>query len=234
MAVGGVSRSSREHVDSLPVSGSLVIDGQPSTDATNRAVVLRTTACGDTSRAFGSGILVGPGRVLTAAHVVAGAGSVAVEVGASSAEGTVRGYDWQRDLAVVDIQETLPLSIHGPVNFGVLDVGDEGQIVGAATSGSLPFTVLDRTIIETDDVRSPTRSRRAGYIIDAPTQQGDSGAGIYSSDGKLVGIVFAASSESDRRSFVTSASEISNFLSEVQYGAEFQCDPAQSKLAKSP
>ncbi len=232
LAVGGAGRSGRQQTHLPPAAGLLAADVQASAEATNRAVVLRTTACGDTSRALGSGILIGPSRVLTAAHVVAGAGSVSVEVGSSSAVGTVRGYDWKRDLALIDVQEILPLPIQGPVNFGVLGVGDEGHLVGGATSGSIPFTVLDRTIIETDDVRSPTRSRRAGYIIDAPTQQGDSGAGIYNSAGKLVGMVFAASSESERRSFVTGSSEISTFLSEVQDGAEFRCDPAESKLTK--
>lgn len=231
VAAFGVTRSDDSLTGSAPSSDSSVADGVALSLAAQRAVAIRTTACGDTSRAFGSGVMVGPRQVLTAAHVVSGAGKVAVEVGSWSAVGDVVAYDTQRDLALVAVVEPIPLPVQGLPTFARLDVGEGGQIVGAAATGTSPFAVLDRTIIETDDVREPTRSRRAGYVVEAATERGDSGAGVYTSQGELVGLVFAVSAVTENRSFVTASEEVKEFLDEVRAGTRFQCDPAESKLA---
>ena len=115
--------------------------------------------------------------------------------------------------------------------LGVLDDGDRGTIVGGATSGDIDFVVTERTTVETDEVRGTGRTRRRAYVLAATTEPGDSGAGLFDDEGRLVGLLFAASTDEQGRSWATSGDEIDQFLDEADRGGRYRCDPEMSRLA---
>jgi hypothetical protein len=205
--------------------------GRDVTAPEDRAVTIRTTACGDASHTMGSGVMVDKGTVLTAAHVVVGATDVLVEIPDVAVEmsdelvATVVVLDHSRDLALLD----LPGVDAKPVELVELDAGDRVRIIGGATSGTVDAEVERRVSMEVDDVRRTTRSERAGYEVDAAIAGGDSGAGIYDGKGGLAGIVFAVPSARGDATFAVGAVEIDAVISAER--AAHRCDPARSQMA---
>ena len=202
------------------------VDSDAGQLAGERAVVLTTTACGDSSRTTGSGVVVDQAIVLTAAHVVAGATDVFVD-GAEEPAAVVL-IDLTRDLALLKV----PGVDAPPIELVDLDSGVEVQVVGGASSGTVDAVVRRRVRMEVDDVRSTTRSHRSGYELDAEIAGGDSGAGVFDTDGGLGGIVFAIPTERSGSTYAVGRSEIDHVLSVAGRG-EYHCDPAQSLLVSS-
>ncbi|MEM7271945.1 MAG: trypsin-like peptidase domain-containing protein [Actinomycetota bacterium] len=226
-------------------------------DAGRRAVVVATTGCGSAPGGEGSGVALAPTRILTAAHVVAGATEVTVRlrgevpidrsIGTAettgdaagpdatpalrTVEATVVAYDTRRDLALLDLDGDGVAAPAGPVPIRDLGTGDAGIIIGAGVSGDIPFTVAERTIIEIDEVRGTDRVRRAGYLLEAATSPGDSGSGLYDGRGYLVGVLFAVSTDNGRRSWATAGDEVDAFITDLDVRGDFACDPDRSRLA---
>src|SRR3954452_5236237 len=71
-------------------------------DPPSGVVGLTVTGC-STGQAHGSGIVVAPGVVLTAAHVVKGAKTIDVTNGTRDATGSVVAFDPDMDLAYVQL-----------------------------------------------------------------------------------------------------------------------------------
>ncbi len=189
--------------------------------ADERAVTLRTTACGDASGTVGTGVVVGQAVVLTAAHVVVGATDVFVD----GEPATVFLLDRTRDLALIKA----PSVDAPPVELTDVEAGDAVRVVGGATSGTVDASVVRRLVMDVDDVRSTSRSTRTGYELDAAIAGGDSGAGVFDGDGRLAGVVFAFPSARSDATFVVDASEIRTVLESPAIG-EHRCDPSRSQL----
>lgn len=195
-----------------------------------RAVGVYTTACGHASKTTGSGIVVDDERVVTVAHVVIGATDVSV----TAADGltrpaTIVHVDTLRDLAVLKVEQLAA----GPVGLVDLEMGDGAVAVGMA-SGSVPAEVLRRVTLSVDEVRGTERSRRSGYELAASIDGGDSGAGLFDRDGRLVGVVFAVPTERDGIAWATGSSEIAAMLDEVVDGTEYRCDADAARVVPSP
>lgn len=132
---------------------------------------------------LGSGVYIGQGRIVTAAHVVVGAKVVSLK----SADGrissaTVVAVDEKTDLAILQTDMRLlaadlscsPVPVGTPIVAignpqGVEFVSAYGRIAGAA-----------RTVA----------TSRLVYVTDMTTVMGQSGSGVFA-DGKVVGIVSA-------------------------------------------
>lgn len=185
-----------------------------------RAVTIATTACGHASATAGSGVVVADERVLTAAHVVAGAGDVRVTRGAHTVAGEIVVLDRGRDLAVLRV----PGLAASPVATTQLATGERADVLGGS-SGPTEATVTRRLQMTVDDVRGLDRSRRAGYELDVRIEGGDSGAGLFAGD-RLAGIVFAVPVER-AATFAVRAEEVEAVLDD---GSErpHACDPAAS------
>lgn len=177
-------------------------------DPAARAVRIATTGCGLAPDRTGSGVAVGDGLVLTVAHLVVRANAIAVTVGSTGAvDAVVAAADLELDLAVLRVPENgVPV-----VETATAGRGDDGLIVGGAASGTVPFEVTDIVRISIEEVLGSDRHRRLGYELAAVTTTGDSGAGAYDSEDRLIGIVFAISHDG-ATTWITSSSEIEDFL----------------------
>ena len=189
-------------------------------ESTDRAVVVSTTACGHASGTTGSGTRVDDTRVLTAAHVVIGAGTVAVD----GEPATVIALDPTTDLALLRSAgpELPPLRLAEPASTGT-----PAEVHGA-TSGDLRVTVERTATLVVDDVRGVGQSRRSGYVLDAAIDGGDSGAGLHTPDG-LVGVVFATSTAATTTAYAVDTTEIRDFL-DTASEREHACDPSRSRI----
>jgi S1-C subfamily serine protease len=142
--------------------------------------------------ATGSGFVIdGEGRIITNAHVVAGADEIEVRLGedGESYEAELLGSDTSTDIAVLDVDapddvlEPLPLGDSSQV-----DVGDAAVAIGN------PFG-LDRTA--TAGIVSGIQreiSAPNGFTItdaiqtDAPINPGNSGGPLLDSEGRVIGV----------------------------------------------
>ena len=194
-----------------------------------RAVRVDVDRCGTSSGTFGSGVIVDDDRVLTTAHTLSrGSRPVVTDHVGNAHRATLIGLDLVNDLALLRV-ENLEAS---PVAFATADDGTTGVIHGGAVSGTVEHRVIRSANITIDQVLTDEASTRFGYEIEADTERGDSGAGVYDGSGELVGIVFAVSS-SGSSTWVTASSVIARFLDAAASSDDvIECDPAQSRVGQ--
>ena len=154
----------------------------------------------DPGEETGSGVFVGPGLVLTAAHVVAGAEAITVFHGERSGAATVVGFDPEMDLAYLTV--AWPAGSTVPVGSADVEAGDTGvaYVVRDRQVVALPVRVTRRIQIRTEDIYVQGDTLRPGFELDADIQAGDSGGAVVV-DGNVVGVVWARSRKFDRRAY---------------------------------
>ena len=135
----------------------------------------------------GSGVVLGPGRVLTNAHNVRGDQVTVTFADGRTAEGTVAGKDIDGDLAVIDVDtggapalpwaDGAPASLGTPV-FALANPGGRGlRVTFGFVSG------IERTF------RGPRGRRITGSLEHtAPLLPGSSGGPVLTAGGQLLGI----------------------------------------------
>lgn len=192
-------------------------------------MVVATTRCGTASPTSGVGVIVDDGLVLTAAHVVVGAGSVTISESAPESASTsvalvaeIVLVDATRDLALLRV----PNLLGEPVELGTAVAGD---LLVAPLPGARRATAIVRraVAINIDDVRASTRSRRAGYELRGALVPGDSGAGLFDDEDRLVGVFFSRSVSRDVV-FAVGATEIATVLSAPR--VSYVCDLDASRV----
>lgn len=161
-------------------------------DLLGAAVAIRVTAC----RAIverGTGLVVEPGRVLTSAHVVAGATAIRVFSAAGQvAEARVIAFDPANDLAVLEVPPGLgrPLPLAPDPPAGAFD----GRVVVFRQDVPVIETVeiTRRVTLETEDIYRGAPVSRPGYELRADVRHGDSG-GVIVRGGEAVAVVWSRS-----------------------------------------
>lgn len=162
-------------------------------EVSSGVVRLATTRCESEGGVTGSGALLAPDLVVTAAHVVSGHASVQLLLGDQSATGDVIGFAPESDLALV--RASRPLTGHV---FDVVDepagVGSEVAAIGYPLSG--PLSMAGPGIVsaygestayrEWDDSRVEVSDLMRTTV---PTNAGNSGGPIVDRDGDIVGLV---------------------------------------------
>ena len=142
----------------------------------------------------GSGvILTTDGYIVTNYHVVEGARSITVTLtDDSSYTATIIGTDQSSDIAVLKIAATdlMPAVLGDSDELGVgqtaIAIGNPlGELGGTVTSGII--SALDREITIDNETMNLLQ-------IDAAVNPGNSGGGLFNSQGELIGIVNAKSS----------------------------------------
>ncbi|MDQ4145610.1 MAG: MarP family serine protease [Actinomycetota bacterium] len=188
-------------------------------DSTVRIVV---PACGGTQ--LGTGWIAAPDTVVTNAHVVAGGGTISVEdqesIGTGGLEGRVVLFDDHLDLAVVRVS-----GLQGPVLPLLtedLEAGSPGATLGFPGSAQGKFVPKGAAVqavfnARGRDIYGRDEVLREIYELRAQVQQGDSGGPFVTPQGKVAGVIFAASTTDGSTGYALTGSEVED---EIERGAE--------------
>ncbi len=184
------------------------------TQLMDAAVALRAQRC----RAIpdvGVGLIIESGRVLTAAHVVAGATSITVTNGDREVPGEVLAFDPTQDLAIIgvaaDLGSPIPLA-----NAASESLGAATGHIAVFRDGEMEVrtaTIVRRVAITTEDIYRSGRHRRLGYEIDVPIESGDSGS-VVVVDGDAVAVIWGRARHDPRRVWATDAIRSVSLLTE--------------------
>lgn len=157
----------------------------------------------------GSGWVVAPERVVTNAHVVAGMERATVRIHGTgrSYTGRVVVFDARRDLAVLAVPD-LPAD---PLPQGPdLVRGDSGIVAGFPLDG--PYQLDAARVREVVDARGSDIYGQAGttrevYSLYAKVRPGNSGGPLLSTDGRVVGVIFAKSLDDNSTGYALTMDE---------------------------
>jgi S1-C subfamily serine protease len=164
----------------------------------------------------GSGFVLSPDRVMTNAHVVAGANSVTVEASGNPYDATVVSYDPTVDIAILAVPH-LP---SGPLAFASAPVtsGTEAIVMGYPGGGGFMATPARiRELIELNgpDIYRNATINREVYTVRANVEQGNSGGPLIGLDGQVIGVVFGAAVDDNDTGFVLTAKEVAAQLAHI-------------------
>ncbi|MEU9137106.1 MarP family serine protease [Streptomyces sp. NPDC048404] len=159
----------------------------------------------------GSGFVFGDRRVMTNAHVVGGVDEPTVQIGGQGKkyDATVVLYDWERDIAVLDVP-----NLKAPaLRFSTQDAtsGDSAIVAGFPQNGSYnvqPARVRGRITATGPDIYHRKTVRRDVYSLYATVRQGNSGGPLLTPEGKVYGVVFAKSLDDAETGYALTADEI--------------------------
>ncbi|MFI6941268.1 MarP family serine protease [Streptomyces sp. NPDC050418] len=159
----------------------------------------------------GSGFVFADRRVMTNAHVVGGVDEPVVQIGGQGRkyDATVVLYDWERDIAVLDV----PDLDARPLQFTDRDAstGDGAIVAGFPENG--PYDVRSARVRARINASGPDiyhrgNVRRDVYSLYANVRQGNSGGPLLTPDGKVYGVIFAKSLDSPDTGYALTVDEI--------------------------
>ncbi|MFF4343127.1 MarP family serine protease [Kitasatospora sp. NPDC001540] len=166
------------------------------------------TSCGKTLE--GSGFVFAPHRVMTNAHVVGGVDEPTVQVAGAGQlyDATVVRYDWQRDIAVLDVPKlnAPPLAFAGEARSN-----DSAIVAGFPENGAFnvqPARIRGRIQANGPDIYHRGQVVRDVYSVRSLVRQGNSGGPLLTPDGQVYGVVFAKSLDSSDTGYVLTAAEV--------------------------
>lgn len=158
----------------------------------------------------GSGFVVSPEHVLTNAHVVAGMtdGPFVSFGGDNGLPATVVLFDWNNDVAILYVP-----GLHArPLRFaGTAARGSSAVVVGYPENG--PFRA-DAARVGSQWAASGPNIYRSGtvtreiYAVRATVEPGNSGGPLLAKNGKVYGVIFAASTSARDTGFALTASAV--------------------------
>ncbi|MFJ6510373.1 MarP family serine protease [Streptomyces sp. NPDC091406] len=161
----------------------------------------------------GTGFVFSERRVMTNAHVVGGVDEPTVQIGGEGRlyDAKVVLYDWQRDIAVLDVPDlqARPLQFTGPDDDA--ETGDSAIVAGFPENGAYDVrSARVRARIDADgpDIYHRGTVRRDVYSLFATVRQGNSGGPLLTPDGKVYGVVFAKSLDDPDTGYALTADEI--------------------------
>ncbi|MGW3075065.1 MULTISPECIES: MarP family serine protease [unclassified Kitasatospora] len=171
-------------------------------------VVGTATSCGKTLE--GSGFVFAPHRVMTNAHVVGGVNEPTVQIGGVGQlyDATVVRYDWQRDIAVLDVPK---LNAPALAFAGEAKTNDSAIVAGFPENGAFnvqPARIRGRIQANGPDIYHRGQVVRDVYSVRSVVRQGNSGGPLLTPDGEVYGVVFAKSLDSADTGYVLTASEV--------------------------
>jgi S1-C subfamily serine protease len=175
-------------------------------------VQIESRGCG--GLLFGSGFPVGADLVVTNAHVVAGTRDhrVITQGGRGALPATVIWFDPRRDLAVLDVPG---LGLAALPRVASVPNGTVGAVIGYPGGGAeqtVGARVALKTIALGRDIYSASIVRREIYVLNARVRKGDSGGPVVDRSGRVLGVVFAASTLSDSEGYALTMSEVQQVL----------------------
>ncbi|MFJ6568764.1 MarP family serine protease [Streptomyces sp. NPDC091292] len=159
----------------------------------------------------GTGFVFSDRRVMTNAHVVGGVDEPTVQIGGEGRlyDAKVVLYDWQRDIAVLDVPNLRAPALQ--FTSGDADSGNSAIVAGFPENGSYdvrPARVRGRITANGPDIYHRGTVRRDVYSLYATVRQGNSGGPLLTPDGKVYGVVFAKSLDDPQTGYALTADEV--------------------------
>lgn len=173
------------------------------------------------SNSTGSGVVIGPGRILTGAHVVANATFVQVQKVSDPDKAIARvvAVCHDADLALLQVDTPDFMRGIGPLaELGDLpDLRDRVHVVGYPVGGE-EISVTEG-VVSRVEVQRYSHSQRVllAITVDAAINSGNSGGPVYK-DGKIVGIAFQALQDAENIGELVPTTLISKFLEAAERG----------------
>jgi len=159
----------------------------------------------------GTGFVFGDRRVMTNAHVVGGVDEPTVQIGGEGRkyDATVVLYDWERDIAVLDVPNLKAPALK--FSSGNATSGNSAIVAGFPQNGSYnvqPARVRGRITANGPDIYHRKTVRRDVYSLYATVRQGNSGGPLLTPEGKVYGVVFAKSLDDANTGYALTADEV--------------------------
>ncbi|MFF3767221.1 MarP family serine protease [Streptomyces sp. NPDC001922] len=159
----------------------------------------------------GTGFVFSPHRVMTNAHVVGGVDEPTVQIGGKGKlyDATVVLYDWERDIAVLDVP-----ALRAPaLRFTGTDAGtgNSAIVAGFPENGAFDVRaarVRGRINASGPDIYHRGTVRRDVYSLYATVRQGNSGGPLLTPDGRVYGVVFAKSLDDKNTGYALTGDEV--------------------------
>ena len=206
----GIPTLLNDFAQSQPVA---IPDASTDTPALNQAAdsVLKIAGtafqCGQNQT--GTGFVVSPGRVVTNAHVVAGVTEPVVQIpGGGALPARVVYFDTRRDLAVLAVDNLRP----APIPLGSeLPNGSPAAFAGYPHGGpfqSKPATVQDIATLLVPDIYGNNAAPEEVYRLAGDVQPGNSGGPLLTTDGQVVGVIFAKATNDPSLGFAITMADL--------------------------
>lgn len=179
--------------------------------AAARPSILKVRAVAESCarRMEGTGFVIGPGKVMTNAHVVAGSDRAVVEAADGNLDATVVLYDPQTDLAVLDVPDLTAPAL--PFASSRAASGDDAIVAGFPLDG--PYTLSPARVRSIIALRGPNiyssaTVTREVYTLRAQVRPGNSGGPLLAPDGTVLGVIFGAAIDEADVGFALTADEV--------------------------
>ena len=196
----------------LPLPASVNTPGIQA--AASETLKIRGLGCGGI--VFGSGFPVGPGMVLTNAHVVAGTqGTTVVNPTGRSLAARVIVFDPERDVAILYV----PRLALVPLSQASAHQGTQGAAIGYPGGGPeqvKPAVVNGQVKAEGRDIYGQNLVVRSIWIMQAEVQPGNPGGPLVDLDGNVVGVIFAASTSQPGQAYALTDAEVQADIDKAQ------------------
>ncbi|GGQ74689.1 MarP family serine protease [Streptomyces pilosus] len=165
----------------------------------------------------GTGFVFAARRVMTNAHVVGGVDEPTVQIGGEGRkyDAKVVLYDWERDIAVLDVPDMKAPALK--FASGDASSGDGAIVAGFPENGAYDVRaarVRGRITANGADIYHRGTVRRDVYSLFANVRQGNSGGPLLSTDGTVYGVVFAKSRDNAETGYALTVDEIQQNISE--------------------
>lgn len=159
---------------------------------------------------IGSGFVVAPDKVMTNAHVVAGAETFSVDVDGKTYGAQVVSFDPQEDISILDVPglpaRPLPLAEYtAGTGTAALVLG----FPGAASFKASPAQVREVVELNGPDIYHANKVTREVYILSGSfPQAGASGSALVDLYGHVLGVYFGAESHDSTTGFAITAAQV--------------------------
>ncbi|WP_240134519.1 MarP family serine protease [Streptomyces sp. MUM 178J] len=202
---------SNEPITEVRAPDPALVDSPVAARAKQSIVKVVGTAPGCGKVLEGTGFVFAERRVMTNAHVVGGVDEPTVQIGGEGRlyDAKVVLYDWQRDIAVLDVPDLRAR----PLQFadGDASTGDSAIVAGFPENGSYDVRsarVRGRINANGPDIYHRGTVQRDVYSLYATVRQGNSGGPLLTTDGRVYGVIFARSLDDPDTGYALTVDEI--------------------------
>ncbi|WP_340560135.1 MarP family serine protease [Streptomyces sp. GSL17-111] len=159
----------------------------------------------------GTGFVFHPERVMTNAHVVGGVDEPTVQIGGEGRlyDARVVLYDWERDVAVLDVPGLDAPALE--LSDGDATTGDGAVVAGFPENGGFDARsarVRGRVQANGPDIYHRGTVRRDVYSLRTVVRQGNSGGPLLTPQGEVYGVVFAKSLDDPQTGYALTLDEV--------------------------